>query len=183
MTYIWIRQPSNEQNREYQRRTQKDAPKPWEKLSRCVQSVYLVPPFSRATGIQPSTRASLPHSAHCEDYRLLEPKRSVYTYLETDLQTPRLNAVHGKLWLAGLPRPARPLHRQRRLLRHIQITEYPDEHLVWHDAYICIKPLPEYLFDYEFWEEELCKTEALHKAHTASFYLTPGSSVGKVTSG
>jgi hypothetical protein len=34
------------------------------------------------------------------------------------------------MWLAGLPRPAGPLHRQKLLQRQILITENPDEHLV-----------------------------------------------------
>ncbi|KAM6514131.1 hypothetical protein FALCPG4_015291 [Fusarium falciforme] len=63
-----------------------------------------------------------------------------------------------------MPRPARPLHRQRLLLRTIHLTECADEHLAWHETCVFIKPIPEYLIDYEFWEQELCADEALHRS-------------------
>lgn len=90
--------------------------------------------------------------------------KDTQTYLKSDLFTPRLNKIHLYLWLAGLPKPARPFHRQRLLRRTIYPTENPDEHLVWHDASIFIKPLPEYLLDYDFWEQELCSDEALYES-------------------
>lgn len=80
------------------------------------------------------------------------------------MRTPKLNRVHQYLWLAGLPRPARPLHRQRLLGRTIRLTEVPDEHLVWHETYILVKPLPEYLLSYNFWEDELCNDETLYQS-------------------
>lgn len=86
------------------------------------------------------------------------------TFLKTDLETPKLDRLHSYLWLAGLPRPARPLHRQRALLRTICITESPDEHLLWHDDQLYIKPLPDYLFNYEFWVQNLCASQELHQS-------------------
>ena len=47
--------------------------------------------------------------------------------------------------------------------RTIYLTEYTDEHLVWHESWIFIKPIPEYLLEYEFWQKELCTDEDLHK--------------------
>lgn len=35
---------------------------------------------------------------------------------------------------------------------------------MWHDTYILIKPLPEYLLSYQFWEDELCRNEALYRS-------------------
>jgi hypothetical protein len=81
-----------------------------------------------------------------------------------DLKTPRLDAIHHHLWLAGLPNAARPLHRQRLLGRSILVTEDPDEHLVWFEAQIFVKPLPEYLLDYNYWNTHLCSDEDLHKS-------------------
>jgi hypothetical protein len=49
-------------------------------------------------------------------------------------------------------------------MRTIVLTECPDEHLVWHDTSIWIKPLPEYLLDYGFWEDHLCDDEVLYKS-------------------
>ena len=42
----------------------------------------------------------------------VRPNKSPDVYLSLDLKTPRLNAVHRHLWIAGLPHAARPLHRQ-----------------------------------------------------------------------
>ena len=44
------------------------------------------------------------------------------------------------------------------------LTESPDEHLVWHEASIYIKPIPEYLLDFEFWDQELCHNKALYRS-------------------
>lgn len=106
---------------------------------------------------------SLVHNA-ADESPYLSVGKDTQAYLESDLYTPRLNKVHPYLWLAGLPKPARPLHRQILLQRTIFVTENPDEHLVWHDASIFIKPMPEYLLDYDFWEQELCGDPELYKS-------------------
>jgi uncharacterized membrane protein len=84
--------------------------------------------------------------------------------LDSQLKTPRLDRIHQHLWLAGLLQPARALHRQKLLGRTISFTESPDEHLIWHESRIFIKPVPEFLLSFEFWEQELCKSEGLHKS-------------------
>jgi hypothetical protein len=91
----------------------------------------------------------------------LRPNKSPDVYLSLDLKTPRLNAIHRHLWLAGLPHAARPLHRQKLLSRSILLTEDPDEHLVWFEAQIFVKPLPDYLLDYDYWSEHLCSDHDL----------------------
>jgi hypothetical protein len=94
-------------------------------------------------------------------HHAVRPNKSPDVYLSLDLKTPRLNAVHRHLWLAGLPNAARPLHRQKLLGRSILLTEDPDEHLVWFEAQIFVKPLPEYLLDYDYWSEHLCSDHDL----------------------
>ncbi|KAH7231150.1 hypothetical protein BKA59DRAFT_488857 [Fusarium tricinctum] len=113
----------------------------------------LTPPFSKENALVRDVRRVAP---------FLDVGKDTHAYLETDLHTPRLDKIYSFLWLAGLPRPARPLHRQNVLLRTIYPTETPDEHLVWHDASIFIKPMPDYLLDYEFWEQELCNDASLY---------------------
>ncbi|KAF5235110.1 hypothetical protein FAUST_7282 [Fusarium austroamericanum] len=115
----------------------------------------LAPPFSKQNALVHDVRRVTP---------LLDVGRNTHAYLEADLYTPRLDKIHSFLWLAGLPRPARPLHRQNLLLRTIYATEIADEHLVWHDASIFIKPMPDYLLDYEFWEQELYNDATLYKS-------------------
>ncbi|KAH8726716.1 hypothetical protein GQ44DRAFT_705374 [Phaeosphaeriaceae sp. PMI808] len=87
-----------------------------------------------------------------------------FTCLAAQLRTPRLNAIHHRLWLAGRPTAARPLHRQKLLGRTILITEDPDEHLVWFEDQIFVKPLPDLLLDWESWNNHLCSDRELHKA-------------------
>jgi hypothetical protein len=94
----------------------------------------------------------------------MRPNRCAADYVALDLKTPRLDAIHHHLWLAGLPNAARPLHRQRLLGRSILVTEDPDEHLVWFEAQIFVKPLPEYLLNYDYWNTHLCSDEDLHKS-------------------
>jgi hypothetical protein len=94
----------------------------------------------------------------------VRPNRCPADYVALDLKTPRLNAIHHHLWLAGLPHAARPLHRQRLLGRSILVTEDPDEHLVWFEAQIFVKPLPKYLLDYDYWNTHLCSDEDLHQS-------------------
>ncbi|KAF2175381.1 hypothetical protein K469DRAFT_680132 [Zopfia rhizophila CBS 207.26] len=96
--------------------------------------------------------------------QFLRPNRDPGTYLALDLMTPRLNAIHQHLWLAGLPNAARPLHRQKLLGRNISVTEDPDEHLVWFEAQIFIKPLSDFLLDYDYWNDNLCSDQELYKS-------------------
>lgn len=99
------------------------------------------------------------HNGH-----LSTPSKNLQAFLEADLRTLKLNKIQKYLWLAGLSRPSRPLHRQKLLRRELCLTEIPDEHLVWHDGFMFIKPIPEYLLDFDFWIQHLCADEALHKS-------------------
>lgn len=128
------------------------------------QVTQLPPPLKRSFS-PPKTdfRDSWPHS-FIWDEQLLQTRHHSSQFLQTDLCTPKLDAITPFLWLAGLPRPARPLHRQRVLRRSIVVTEAANEHLVWHENYILIKPLPEYLLYHEFWKQELGSRRELHQS-------------------
>ena len=58
---------------------------------------------------------------------------------------------------------ARPLYKQKLLNREILVTEQIDIHLLWTAYRIFIKPLPEFLMDYDFWTKNLCRNEKHHK--------------------
>jgi hypothetical protein len=92
-------------------------------------------------------------------------------YYMKELRTDRLDEIGTYLWLAGIPSCARPLHRQRLLGREILITEDPNEHLVWHETRVFLKPLPIFLLEFDCWEKKLCKTEQLYRA-ACSFLLS-----------
>lgn len=95
---------------------------------------------------------------------VLRPNREPSSHLALELKTPRLNGIHQHLWFAGLPTAARPLHKQKLLERSILITEDPDEHLVWLETSIFIKPLPDFLFDWNCWNDNLCPDQELRAA-------------------
>src|ERR1700728_4071900 len=88
----------------------------------------------------------------------LEYPSADLTYLEQELNLERLNNVHGYLWLAGRPMPPRPLHYQRAASRETVVVEQMDLHLLWEPSKMYLKPIPRYLLDYDFWNENLvCK--------------------------
>lgn len=105
-----------------------------------TNSVIVVAPISSSSRtVQPATVF--------REYKSSLLNQELYPYLALELRTPRLDDIHHRLWLAGLPTAARPLHRQRLLARRICITEDPNEHLVWFEDQILIKPLPNFLLD------------------------------------
>ncbi|KAK9775023.1 putative Subtilisin-like serine protease [Seiridium cardinale] len=126
---------------------------------RAVHHSY-TPPFSSSNSIiaAPSEPLRVRDGAV-----LLDPRAQTQASLETELTTPKLDRIHDLLWLAGLVRPARPLHRQLVLGRRIVLTELPDEHLVWHQTSMFVKPLPEYLLSHAYWEAQLCHDPRLYR--------------------
>ena len=52
------------------------------------------------------------------------------------------------MWIAGIPRNIRPLHRQLSLRRAITITERIDLHLLWGPGEIYLKPIPSFLLNH-----------------------------------
>ncbi|KAH4348772.1 hypothetical protein HBH98_072170 [Parastagonospora nodorum] len=127
-------------------------------------------PFAIQSTVSTKVEATYP-ATFWDGTALLDPQETPHIFLRHDLLTPKLDAIYERLWLAGLTRRARPLHRQKMLQRTIRITESADEHLVWHKYDIFIKPLPIYLLDYEYWEEHLC-TEGELYASAAGLLLS-----------
>ncbi|KAI9791775.1 MAG: hypothetical protein M1833_001334 [Piccolia ochrophora] len=125
-------------------------------------TIRLTPPFSKEQSIVALSQIHHP-AAIRYDRQLLRPREEPGKYLSSQLKTQKLDLIHRHLWLAGLSQPARPLHRQQLLDRVIRLTESPDEHLVWHESRIFIKPIPEFLLSFEYWEKELCLDKELYK--------------------
>jgi hypothetical protein len=59
---------------------------------------------------------------------------------------------------------ARPLHRYRMMGYEIVTTEQMDLHLLKMGGKILVKPLPEWILSYEFWETWICGDEVLHRS-------------------
>jgi len=123
----------------------------------------LSPPFPPATSGKHTIKAIHPAAVPIFD-DLVRPADGMETYLKEDLIPTRLDLIYKHLHLAGPPRFARPLHRQKLLGRTIAITENINEHLVWHHLRIFVKPLPAYLLDHAFWSDNLCSDPDLHKS-------------------
>lgn len=90
-------------------------------------------------------------------------EHSIQNFLEWELTVPRLNEVHGYLWLAGRPMGARPLHRQAMLGRELVMTEQVDLHMVRQESRIFIKPMPDFLLDHELWKDHICRDMNLYE--------------------
>ncbi len=90
-------------------------------------------------------------------------EHSIQGYLEWELTVPRLNEIHGYLWLAGRPMGARPLHRQAMLGRDLVTTEQVDLHMVRQETRIFVKPMPDFLLDYDFWKDHICRNTNLYE--------------------
>ncbi|KAF4592483.1 hypothetical protein GQ602_002782 [Ophiocordyceps camponoti-floridani] len=84
---------------------------------------------------------------------------SIEEYLAASFDLERLHLIQNRLWLAGLPVPARSLHRQKILGREIVITDQSDLHLTWRESTLFLKPLWEPLLDHGFWRYELCNKD------------------------
>lgn len=131
----------------------------------------LLPPFSDHQSLLSERSLALPAVVRLGN-NLVQPSNDMPLFLEMDLCTPKLDALHHHLWLAGLPVPARSLSRQRLMGRTILLTERTDEHLVWHDGEIFLKPLPEYLLCHSFWEHHLCERGSKVRASAAGLLLS-----------
>ncbi|KAH4194134.1 hypothetical protein HBH42_093340 [Parastagonospora nodorum] len=134
-------------------------------MSQWARSQAKEPPFEPQSSVATTTISAYP-SSFWDGSILLDPEATPNLFLKHDLFTPKLDAIYGWLWLSGLNRHSRSLHRQRLLQRTIQITECTDEHLVWYKNNIFIKPMPGYLLDYKHWKEFLCPDEQLFASAT-----------------
>ena len=103
----------------------------------------------------------LPPLIQNSDGKYIKPRSDIRRFLRHELDVSRLNKIQNHLWLAGLPRGARPLHRQILLERQILVTEQADLHMVWQKTRFFVKPLPVFLLKREYWLDHICKDERL----------------------
>ncbi|TVY88426.1 hypothetical protein LAWI1_G004846 [Lachnellula willkommii] len=130
----------------------------------------IVPPFPADANFVESGRPA-PTTYYTRDNNLIHRGSDSAAFLKLDMDVSRLNDIHRYLWLTGRPTNARPLHRQKMIERQILITEQADLHMVWHESRIFLKPLPDYIFDYEVWKTTICNDAALH-ASSCGFLLS-----------
>ena len=121
----------------------------------------LGPPFAESASVKSSV--NLPVTITVKG-NVIRVAQNLPNFLDVELTTPRLDHIHSHLHYAGAPRVARPLHRQLLLGRNVVLTEDLDEHLVWYQAKIFIKPLHPWLLDWRFWLDQICPETYLFKA-------------------
>lgn len=115
-------------------------------------------PFASSTALNHDTLND--HESTLPGYprlRLSENRTAILKFLERDLVSHDLERIAPRLWWMSKQDSANisPLHRQRVKSRDIVVTEDPKLHLVWINNRIFLKPLPEYLLNYDFWAEYL----------------------------
>lgn len=116
-----------------------------------------------AAAVSAEVLESLPTITRTADQQVFLVAKDVEGFLRNDLNISRLNSIHGYLWMAGRPLNARPLQRQKMMGMEIVLTEQLDLHLLHFSQRLLVKPLPEYLLNYGFWEKYLCESKELHK--------------------
>ena len=82
---------------------------------------------------------------------------TVHDFLQRELDTPILNELYPHLSLVAKKAGDHiyPLHRQLIQRRKIVIAEDPALHLVWYYDTLYLKPIPQCLYNYAFWEKYL----------------------------
>src|SRR6266536_1407362 len=113
------------------------------------------PPFSKSLewGLQTGSPSEFPEYPH-----LKLTSSTAVDFLRAEINVSRLNNIYKHLWIAGRKGHIRPLHKQLMLRREIVITENPTMHLVWFENAIFMKPLPNALLSWEFWQRFICVT-------------------------
>lgn len=97
-------------------------------------------------------------------------RQEVNNLLNRELLTPKLDSLYKYPWLVGTQNGSHisPLHFQNVKGREVVITEDPELHLVWYYDRTYVKPIPAYLFSYEFWREYLCSDGSRSHIHNTA---------------
>lgn len=99
-----------------------------------------------------------------------EHRNEVHRFLSAFFDLSRFNAIRKLLWLIAVHGAPRSLYYQKFLRREIVIAEELDLHLVWAKSRIFIKPLPDFLLNYDFWESYISCEPRLHRAACGLLY-------------
>lgn len=100
----------------------------------------------------------------------IEHRDEVHRFLRAFLDLSRFNGIRKILWLIAVHGAPRSLYYQKFLRREIVIAEELDLHLVWAKSRIFIKPLPDFLLNYDFWEAHISCEPQLHRAACGLLY-------------
>jgi hypothetical protein len=148
-----------------------------EKDGKKMASPIFKPPFPPASSLIGLDELVLPAAFNdlSPIARELQPLRTdqrdeVHRFLSAFFDLSRFNGIRNLLWLIGVHGAPRSLYYQKFLRREITIAEELDLHLVWAKSRIFIKPLPDFLLNYEFWEANISCEPELHRAACGLLY-------------
>ncbi|KAJ5348540.1 uncharacterized protein N7506_001793 [Penicillium brevicompactum] len=84
----------------------------------------------------------------------LGDEKGLFEFIRREVWSEDLESISGRLWWMSKQdsRNISSLHRQRVKGRQIIVTEDPRLHLVWIDNRIFLKPLPQYITSFVFWD-------------------------------
>jgi hypothetical protein len=84
----------------------------------------------------------------------LGDRKILFRFIHQEVWSEDLESISGRLWWMSKQDSCNisPLHRQRVKGRQIIVSEDPRLHLVWIDDRIFLKPLPQYITSYAFWD-------------------------------
>ena len=148
-----------------------------DKVGKKIASPAYKPPFPPTSSL--IAREDLVLPAAFNDLsplaRELQPLRfehgnEVHRFLCAFLDLSRFDAIRKMMWLIAVHGAPRSLYYQKFLRREIVIAEELDLHLVWAKSRIFIKPLPDFLLNYEFWEAYISCEPQLHRAACGLLY-------------
>lgn len=142
-----------------------------------IASPAYKPPFPPASSLIAQEELVLPAAFNdlSPVARELQPLRfehrnEVLRFLSAFFDLSRFNAIRKMLWLIAVHGAPRSLYYQKFLRREIVIAEELDLHLVWAKSRIFIKPLPDFLLNYDFWEAYISCEPQLHRAACGLLY-------------
>ncbi|KAI1774404.1 hypothetical protein F4818DRAFT_442550 [Hypoxylon cercidicola] len=99
---------------------------------------------------------SFPASYQNSGRKVKKPTDNLTEFLKTELVPSKLDPFGKHMWAIGGKHAAAPLNCQIAFGREIVLWEDVNLHLVWNSSSkIFIKPLPRYLLDKTFWQEQL----------------------------
>src|SRR6201996_3395521 len=101
---------------------------------------------------------SIPNIDHIPNTTIPITDSLLTKYLASELVTHDLDSIRDHLWFAGLPRvtvPLKHLHHHRVLGRKIVLTEKIELHLITRGDIIHLKPVPHFLFQYDFFHSHV----------------------------
>ncbi|KAM0347319.1 hypothetical protein ACHAPU_004838 [Fusarium lateritium] len=100
----------------------------------------------------------------------LDRRDEMHRFLSAFFDLSRFHGIRKLLWIIGVHGAPRSLYYQKFLRREIVIAEELDLHLVWAKSRIFIKPLPDFLLNYDFWAANISCEPELHRAACGLVY-------------